>query len=267
MWIKSAVIGRKSVILQAKSIERKSMIVNSHYVPLQSPYPIIYCNGEMGMQTGTFIVVEGYDPSAPHRGGRMEPPYAMRTHSHPVVSYGNKYAAELTDFSEPNDWSEGIVWDKAEMRDVTILCYDSKPEIPHPKLDMLVSGSRYKDAYQNRETFNLSKLMQQFRKFNIQLSLAEMFKGVQLAPEVKVTFIKQTPNNVFLYGLTEGYAPYLNVLLRWSDDLDKMEKTIRNQIDDYRTAIAPHVIHFSFDSRLEEWKPIAEHLNIVYSQL
>ena len=243
------------------------MIVNSHYVPLQPPYPIIYYNGEVGMQTGTLIVVVGRDQTVAHRFGNREALAEFRTRSHPVVSYGNKFAAEFTTFPEPNDWSENIVWDKVEMSKVVVLCYTNKPEIPHPRLDMLVKTERYNNAYRNEHTFKLSTLMHQLGRFNIPLSLADKFIGVQLEPKVNVTFIKQTPNNVFLYGLIDGYAPYLDILLRWSDDFDTMEKTIRDQIDDYRAAIAPHELRFTFDSRLEEWKPLAERLNAVYSQL
>ena len=32
-------------------------IANSHYVPLQPPYPVIYCNNEVGIQIATLIVV------------------------------------------------------------------------------------------------------------------------------------------------------------------------------------------------------------------
>ena len=72
------------------------MIVNSHYVPLQPPYPVISCNGEVAMQTGTLIVVEDHNPSVPSLSNNKEAPYAIRTHSHPVVSYSNtfKYGAQ-----------------------------------------------------------------------------------------------------------------------------------------------------------------------------
>lgn len=245
-----------------------SQIINSHYVPLQPPYPIIYCNGEVGMQIATLIVLEGREPSESHPYGNGTAPYFFRSHSHPVVSYGNKLAAKLTEFPEPNDWSEGVVWDRVELRNVTVLCYATEmPEIPHPRLDMLVKTERYNNAYRNEYTFKLSTLLQQFSRFNIKSSLAEKFDGVQLEPKIKVTFIKQTPNNMFLYGLKDGYAPYLDVLLRWSDDLDKMEQILRDQIDDYRAAIAPHELHFTFDSREEEWEPLAERMNNYYSQL
>ena len=245
-----------------------SKIINSHYVSLQPPYPIIYCNGEIGMQIATLIVLEGRDPAESQPYGNRLAPYFIHSHSHPVVSYGNKFAAELTDFPEPNDWSEGIVWDRVEMKDVTVLCYATeRPVIPHPRLEMLVSSERYRNAYRNENNFKLSTMLQRSSRFNIESSLAEKFKGVPLEPKIKVTFIKQTPNSVFLYGLKEGYAPYLDILLRWSDDIDKMEEILRYQIDDYRAAIAPHQLHFTFDSREEEWKPLAERMNKVYSQL
>lgn len=88
--------------------------------------------------------------------------------------------------------------------------------------------------------------------------------------EVKLTFRKSPIGNNLLDVVKSGkdfLAPYLHILVRASDDMDKMEQDLREQIDDYRAALAPNQVQFTFDSVLEEWKPLAERLNKVYSQL
>ena len=82
---------------------------------------------------------------------------------------------------------------------------------------------------------------------------------------LKITFIKQTPDNIFLFGVIDGYHPCLNILVRRSDDLKAMAEIIIDQIDDYRSAIAPIQLQFTFDSQEEQWKPLAERLNKHYS--
>lgn len=242
------------------------MIVNSHYVPLQKPYPIIYSRGEVGMQIATLIVVEGLDPSKPHPGGRILDPYAIRTHSHPVVSYGNKVEGYILEIPEPNDWSEGIVWDKVELRNVKVLCMTDKPEISQWRFSEISYQERYRDILNNTSTFKLSLLMSRFRRLHVSLDIP-MPNGEL---EVKLTLNNSPIGSNLLDVIKSGknfFAPYLYVLVRASDDMDKMEQDLREQIDDYRAALAPNEVHFTFDYAQEEWKPLAERLNKVYSQL
>ena len=242
------------------------MIVNSHYVPLQEPYPIIYCRGEVGMQIGTLIVVEGRDPSSPHPLGHREPSYAIRTHSHPVVSYGNKEGGQMSAYSVPNDWSEGIVWDRAELRSVTVLCHSDKSVIPERRFSEMVYQERFNDILSNTSTFKLSPLMSRFRRLNVRLEIPIPNGDLK----VKLVFRKSPIGSNLLDVVKMGeefMAPYLHILVRASEKVEKMEQDLREQIDDYRAALAPNQVHFTFDSIPEEWKPLAERLNKVYSQL
>ena len=189
------------------------MIVNSHYVPLQAPYPIIYGKGEMGMQTGTLIVVEGRDPSQPHRYGNREAPYAIRTHSHPVVSYSNKAQSVLTPFSVPNEASEGIVWDRVEMRDVTILCYvnDVMSEILPDRIECLIVEERQKDAANGKYTFELSKLLSQFHRFSIRSSLYDEFDKINSGDWVTLSISKALYGDFYIVdGKVSMVVPQTN---------------------------------------------------------
>ena len=221
------------------------------------------------MQIGTLIVVEGHDPNKPHPYGNRERPYAIRTHSHPVVSYGNKinYDWNLTQIPIPNECSEGIVWDRVELRNVTVLCYSDKPEIPETRLDALIRQERYNDVLYKMNTLKLSTMISRFSRLNVKL----LFPDIN-AEELKVKIIlkKSTINSSLIDVAKMGevfLAPFLYILVSSSDDMDKMEQALREQIDDYRAAIAPNIVQFTFDSVVEEWKPLAERLNKVYSTL
>ena len=94
-------------------------MIQSHFVRLEPPYQVIFCNGEVGIQIGSLIVVEE------KRGPNEE--YGLQTHTHPVVSYGSK---EMLDFwtSGPHDiWMsdgdfvQGAVWEKVEVKDVLVI--------------------------------------------------------------------------------------------------------------------------------------------------
>lgn len=218
------------------------------------------------MQIGTLIVVEGHDPSSPHRFGNREAPYAIRTHSHPVVSYGNKKDAQMSGFIMPNDWSEGIVWDKVQLRSVTVLCHSDKPVISQRRFSEMAYQERYSDILNNTNTFKLSTLMSRFRRLNVRLEIPIPNGDL----EVKLVFRKSPIGSNLLDVVKMGeefMAPYLHILVRASENVDMMEQDLREQIDDYRAALAPNEVHFTFDSIPEEWKPLAERLNKVYSQL
>ena len=79
-------------------------IVSSHYIPLQPPYPVIYCNNEVGIQIATLIVITEPQMVAP-MGNRSV--YRMVSHSHPVVVYRNKHSEKVVEVSYPGDYCEG----------------------------------------------------------------------------------------------------------------------------------------------------------------
>lgn len=89
-------------------------MIQTQLLRIIPPYPVICRNGRLANHIATLIVTE--DMSDNEKG------YAIHTHSHPVVSYGNSpYAYErITDLygSCP---SEGVVWDKVELTDCLIL--------------------------------------------------------------------------------------------------------------------------------------------------
>ncbi len=247
-------------------------IISSHFVPLKAPYPIIYCKGELGMQTGTLIVVEdnyGDDPSVRFNRESGKPylrfPYGITSHSHPVVSYGNKDKARPQSVAQPNDWSEYIVWDKVELRDVTTLCYSDDNTINDERLTMLVSGERSGDMFRGIYTFSLHTIVSQLKR----MGFPSVFKDEDFNSNGfgQLTLLKgglKPDMNSLISNHIMG-LPYLFLASQWVKKELLLENII-SQIEDYRIAIAPRQIKIQFNYRDEEVQPIAEHLNAIYNK-
>lgn len=86
------------------------------YVPLQPPYQIIKYTGDIAMQIGTLIVTIQKEGNVNGLG------YEIETHSHPVVSYDNKYKTESNHQLSSYRFLEGAVWNNIEVKDVTTIC-------------------------------------------------------------------------------------------------------------------------------------------------
>ena len=102
-------------------------MIQTQLLKLDPPYQIIACRGEVGIQIATLIVTEET------RG--EDGKYGITTHSHPVVSYSDKpriskKMAEATDQEDlvyMAEAGEGIVWDKIECTDCSIVRFTDSP--------------------------------------------------------------------------------------------------------------------------------------------
>lgn len=247
-------------------------IVNTHYVQLNAPYPIIYCKGEVGMQIGTLIVVEDNykdDPQVIQNRAtgnlRFRYPYGITSHSHPVVTYGNKYRVRPSDTAQPNDWSEAVVWDKFELRDVITLCFSDEDTIDISRLHMLVSGERLSEMLLGKSDFSINSLVQQLKR----LGITSIFRDVD--------FREGGSGCLYLLkgGLREGTSsitsnnisglPYLFIATEYSDE-EKTFNSIQEQVDDYLRAIAPRKVKIEFKYKDEEIRSLTDHLNSIYNK-
>ena len=106
-------------------------MIQTQLLKLNPPYQIITCRGEVGMQIATLIVTEET------RG--EDGKYGITTHSHPVVTYVDKPLAKKTmeELHDNNDsWEdialipcgEGVVWDKVEANEVSLVCMSDQKE-------------------------------------------------------------------------------------------------------------------------------------------
>lgn len=97
----------------------ENKIVSTTYVPLQPPYQIIKYSGDIAMQIGTLIITIQKEGNLNGMG------YEIETHSHPVVSYENKYKAESDHQLSAYQFLESAVWNYVEVKDVTTICLTS----------------------------------------------------------------------------------------------------------------------------------------------
>ena len=105
-------------------------MIQTHYVPLERPYRIIYTGGKMGLQIGTLLVIssEEHLPSESHFK-YITPNYI--TMSHPIVSYVNKEYCQkqnilVSDIMYGGAFSEADVWDNVRQSDVATLCLEGQ---------------------------------------------------------------------------------------------------------------------------------------------
>lgn len=91
-------------------------IVSTTYVPLDPPYQIIKYSRDIAMQIGTLIV------TIQKEGNENGLGYKIETHSHPVVSYENKFKAKPNHQLSSYNFLEGAVWNNVEVKDVTTIC-------------------------------------------------------------------------------------------------------------------------------------------------
>ena len=113
-------------------------MIQSHYVPLERPYRIIYAGGVVGLQIGTLIVVDDQTPMVSQTvSSQRDYRSAMfnyignmgiKTYSHPVVSYINKSDNGkrdlMSDAPYGGTYSEAVVWNQVEQRDVMTICLE-----------------------------------------------------------------------------------------------------------------------------------------------
>lgn len=118
-------------------------MIQTHFVPLERPYRIIYTRGEMGLQVGTLIVVRSDETITTSSGKKISIPFTrVITKTHPVVSYVNKgynqkHNKLVSEIMYPGKFSEAIVWDAVEQSDVATLCLEGQKMLWEDFLNIL----------------------------------------------------------------------------------------------------------------------------------
>lgn len=201
-------------------------IVNSHYVTINQPYPIIYYDGTVAMQIGTLIVVYGPGEEPPGRGGRVITS-RMYTRSHPVVAYGNKYVSEPRNEWRLNMWSEGVVWDMVTLKDVYTLCFTKQTEINYEAIDVLTTSIRIREAINGTYKFRLSSVLKELE--NMGIKRPELLSQQAPAGPVHVSIMRNLAKDVVC---VRGFGAMF-CCVRYEDSIEKMATEIRRQVADY----------------------------------
>ena len=228
-------------------------IVNSHYVPLQEPYPIIYYGGSVAMQIGTLIIVNG---PGEERGmpGRVVSS-RMYTCSYPVVAYGNKHFSEPRNEWRFNMWSEGVVWDYVQLKDVYTFCFTKQREINFEAVDVLTTSIRMKEAVSGTYKFRLSVVLNEIEKMGI--SKPALLTRMEPAGPAKVFVNRDLAKDIVC---VRGFGA-LFCCVRLSENIEDMAVEIRRQVADYLMLLKPKEFELSYEADNEECKELVNALN------
>lgn len=228
-------------------------IVNSHYVPLQEPYPIIYYGGSVAMQIGTLIIVNGpgEERSMPGRVVTTR----MYTCSYPVVAYGNKHFSEPRNEWRLNMWSEGVVWDYVQLKDVYTFCFTKQREINFEAVDVLTTSIRMKEAVSGTYKFRLSVVLNEIEKMGI--SKPALLTRMEPAGPAKVFVNRDLAKDIVC---VRGFGA-LFCCVRLSEDIEEMAVEIRRQVADYLMLLKPKEFELSYEADNEECKELVNALN------
>lgn len=228
-------------------------IVNSHYVPLQEPYPIIYYGGTIAMQTGTLIVVNAPGEEPRHLGRVFSS--RMTTSSHPVVTYGNKFVSEPRGEWRQNMWSEGVVWDYVQLKDVYTFCFTKQKQVNFETITVLTTTIRMKEALSGTYKFRVSTVLKDLENFGIEKP--DMLSRMLPFGPLHVSAVKNLERDLVI--VTGFGALFCCVLME--TDVEKMVTEIRRQVADYLMLLQPKEFELSYETNVPECKSIVDALN------
>ena len=232
-------------------MDNNTLPFNSHYVPLNPPYPILYYHGRIGIQTGSLLVVQ---PST--RGGNV--PGLLRMVSMPVVNYVNKSKQLPVAMTPPEHMAENVVW-QTDISRTELLGYDNAEEI---HIEDFSSLERLRNLSGMSSGFSLSRLVRDI----------EMM-GFKISPN----FYPKDPHGSLelMYGhldsknacLTSNYIKNLVglfIAVR-EDTTDRLFSAITEQVDDYLGAVGNEDITIEFKCQEQKFAELIKNLNQYYS--
>ncbi len=225
---------------------------NSHYVPLNPPYPILYFHGRVGIQTGSLLVVQ---PQI--RCGNRSSAFSMV--SMPVVNYVNKsmHLPSLLTTSEHR--AENVVW-QVDISRTELLGYDNADTI---HLEYFSSVERLRNMTGMSYGFSLARLVQDIKSLGFKIA-TEFYPtnphgGLELMyGHLDASTACLTANNIMhLIGLF--------IAVKVSNNIDDMFVRISEQVDDYKRAIEREDITVEFRCKEPQFAELIKLLNEKYA--
>ena len=193
-------------------------MIHTELLKLDAPYRVIYCGGEVGLHVATLIVVdERRDAEGRYLG--------IETHSHPVVSYVgkcDKKAKSLTLSTAPYilDGAEGVVWNRAELRDTMHLCMEGDESVDLKRINDILSSE-----LGTKELPTLLRIAGNLKNLGIKINVPP--REVMEQPKLLVFC---ATGNMYKKGLPYVYVVSDEaVFLAWWDDAVKMAVELNSQ--------------------------------------
>lgn len=220
---------------------------NSHYVPLNPPYPLIYLRGRVGIQTGTLLVVQPQQRLA-----------ALRMVSMPVVNYVNKSRQLPSQLVMSEHWCENVVW-QVDVSGTELLGYDNVETI---HLEDFCGIERLRNMSGMSSGFSLSRLVKDIKSL-----------GFKIAPELYPRYPHGSLE--LMYGHLDAKTACLTsnniknhiglfIAIKVST-LDEMLQNISEQVDDYQSAVERKDITIEFRCKEPQFSELIKLLNQKYA--
>lgn len=224
-------------------------MMQSHILPLQPPYNIIYCRGYLGRHIATLITVE----ELTHKDGQ---PGGIRTCSHPIVSYEaarKRWEEGCRPLPAYMAASEGIVWDQFDLSACYNLCQEDAKQVGWSAIAVIIEDLINRTQPNESDLHYLFKIENQLLQFGIQADVS------QVEEEVKVRIVNGKDRFIFFvdgHPLTNPfpfYIPRLEELRNEDIDAwtDKEESLLFNQMIAYHNYFnyKKKRLCFSFDEQ------------------
>lgn len=225
---------------------------NSHYVPLNPPYPILYFRGRVGIQTGTLLVVQPLLRLGNRSG-------ALRMVSMPVVNYVNKSRKLPSQMTMSEHRAENVVW-QVDISSTELLGYDNADTI---NLTNFCGVERLRNMTGMSYGFSLYKLVQDIKSL-----------GYEITPD----FYPQNPHGSLelMYGHLDEKTACLTannirnliglfIAVKVSSSLDDIIVSISEQVDDYKRAVEREDITVEFRCKEAQFEEVIKILNQKYA--
>ena len=162
----------------AQEIKLHFIMIHTQLLKSEKPYQIISAAGMVGIQVATLIVTEEKTAE--------DGSYSIDTHSHPVVNYASKEGLteelkyttgffddyKLVQRMQP----EGAVWNKVEIRDITVLGLVGAQNFPVDISDFIgivpsaISNHRIRLLWDNTTTTKIQNLFYSLERVGINIS-------------------------------------------------------------------------------------------------
>ena len=224
---------------------------NSHYVPLTSPYPILYYRGRVGIQTGTLLVVQ---PQL--HGGNMRG--ALRMVSMPVVNYVNKSKRLPLQLTMSEHRAENVVW-QVDISATELLGYDNAETID---LVTFSSVERLRNMTGMSSGFSLSRLAQGIESLGFKIS--PEFYPANPNGSLELMFGHLNANTTCLTSNNIKNLISLFIAVKVGTQ-DEMLKAISEQVDDYKSAVDRDDITIEFRCKEPQFAELIKLLNQKYA--
>jgi hypothetical protein len=224
---------------------------NSHYVPLNPPYPILYLRGRVGIQTGSLLVVQ---PQL--RGGNV--PGALRMVSMPVVNYINKSKQLPSQLTMSEHWAENVVW-QVDISRTELLGYDNADTI---NLINFSGVERLRNMTGMSYGFSLTRLVQDIKTLGF--NIAPDFYPNNPHGSLELMYGHLDANTACLTANNISNLTGLFIAVKESNNIDEMFVRISEQVDDYKRAVEREDITVEFRCKEPQFGELIKLLNVKY---